>query len=115
MGGGHEIDIFCTLGDEVFEEGPKLHRIHGLSHRTAADGGILAVFTPQCAAAEKHCTAAAAASQGRFFPFVEHGFRHQCGAGAAAEAHLSGASVRAALPGTELAVCIIHRNTSFAY
>ena len=109
MGGGHQVDVLRAPGDQVFKQPPQLGGVHGLSHRAAADGGILAIFAPQGAAAEKHRAAAAVSCQGRLFPFVEHTFRHQRGAGTAAEAGLPGAAVRAALPGAQLTVYIIHR------
>ena len=73
VGGGHQIDVLCSLGNELFKDLPQLPGIHGLSHRTAADGSVLAVSAAQGAAAEEYRSAAAAACQGRFFPFVEHG------------------------------------------
>ena len=62
MGGGHQIDVFGTLGKEVFKEGAKLGGIHGLAHSAAADGGVLAVSAPQGAAAKEDSAAAAAAA-----------------------------------------------------
>jgi hypothetical protein len=109
VGGGHQIDVFRTLGDERFKNGTKLLGIRGCSHRAAADGGILTVFAFQSAATEKYGTAAAIACQNRLFPFVEHGFGHQSRIAAAAEAHFSRSTVHTALPGTENAVDIIHK------
>ena len=115
MGRGHQIDIFCPLGDEAFHSRPKSGAVHGRSHRLAADGGVLAVFAAQGAAAKENGAAAAAACQGRLFPSVDHGLGHQGRIRAAAEAHLPGSSVHPTLPGTQLAVYITHKIKSFYF
>ena len=73
---------------------------------------VLAEAAAQGTAAEENRAAAAAACQYRFLPFVEHGFRHQSGIRAAAEAQKTGGPVHPALPGAEGAVCIIHGEAS---
>ena len=108
MGGCNQIDIFRPLGDEVFHHLPQLYRCNRAACRRSTDGTVLALPAPQRAAAKKDRTAAAAACQNRFFPFMYHRFGNQRPIRAAAKAHLSCRSVHAALPGTQFAVYIIH-------
>lgn len=98
LGGGHQVNVLRPLGDQAIKNGPQAGAVHGLSRRSAADGGILAVHAAQGAAAEKHGPAAAVPGQGRFFPLVEHGFRHDGLVRAAAEAK-GGPPVHSAAPG----------------
>ena len=113
MGRGHQINIFRTLGDECLKSLPKLIGIHRGTYGAAADGGILAIAAFQSTASEKDGTAATIACQSRLFPFVEHGFCYQGSIGTAAETKLACCAVCTALSGTERAVYIIHKNTSF--
>ena len=108
MGGGHKIDVFRPLGNEVFKQLPESGGVRGLPYRSAADGGVLAVAAPERAAAEENRAASPSPRQRRFLPFVEHGFGHEGGIWAAAEALLSRRPVHAAPPGAEAAVYIIH-------
>ena len=108
MRGGHQIDIFRALGDQVFHHGSQLDRIRCFSHGTAGNRAILAIFAAKGAAAEENRAAAAVPRQGRFFPFVEHGFGYQCRRRAAAITQFSRSAVCAAHPGTEGAVFVVH-------
>ena len=98
MGRGHQINIFRPLDDEFFENLPQFGRSFGHTYSTAGNGGILAVFAPQCTAAEKHRAAFAIRGKSRLFPSVEHGFGHQSGGTAAAEEPAPAASNPAAIP-----------------
>ena len=113
MGRRHQIDIFRTLCDQLLHHSPQPGCIHRLPHCAAGDRPILAIFAAQSAAAKENGTAAAFSCQCRLFPFVEHGLCHQCRAGTAAKAGLSGGSVDTAGSGAKLAVYIIHFLTSF--
>ena len=110
LGRGHEIDIFRTPGDQILKNSPQPFTVHRRTGGTAADGGVLAIFTAQGAAAEKHRAAAAASRQGRLFPFVEHGFCHKGGIRAAAESCFPISPVHAAGPGAQFAVGVIHES-----
>lgn len=112
LGGGDEIDVFRPLDDQVFENLAQSGGISGLSHGAAADGGVLAVFAAQGAAAEEQGAAAPGTGQNRLFPHVAHGFGHQGGIRAAAEAGFAGGSVYAAFSGAQAAVGVVHENTS---
>lgn len=112
VGGGDEIDILRPLGDQVFENSAQSGGIHGSAHGAAADGGVLAVFAAQGAAAEEQGAAAPGAGQNRLLPHMAHGFGHQGGSRAAAEAGFAGGSVDAAFSGAQAAVGVVHENTS---
>lgn len=88
MGGGHKVDVFRSLSDQVFKQLPESGGIRGLPHSAAADGGVLAVAAPERAAAEENRAASPGPRQRRFLPFVEHGLGHEGGIRAAAEAPL---------------------------
>jgi len=108
VGGGYKVDVFRPLRNEVFKQTPEFGGIHGLPHSAAADGGVLAVAAPQSAAAEENRAASPGSRQRRFFPFMEHGFGHEGGVRAAAEAPLPRRPVHTAPPGAEIAVSVIH-------
>ena len=108
MGGGHKIDVFRPLGNEVFKQLPESGGVRGLPYRAAADGGVLAVAAPERAAAEENRAASPGSCQRRFLPFVEHGLGHEGGIRTAAEAPLPRRSVHAAPPRAEVAVSVIH-------
>ena len=108
VGGGHKIDVFRPLGNEVFKQLPESGGVRGLPYRAAADGGVLAVAAPERAAAEENRAASPSPRQRRFLPFVEHGFGHEGGIRAAAEAPLPRHPVHAAPPRAEVTVSVIH-------
>ena len=108
MGGGYQVNVLCTLRNQIFEHLPQRSRIYGHSHGISTDGPVLTVSAAQGAAAEKHGTAAAVARQGRFLPGVNHGLGYQRSAGAAAVSGFPCQTVDTALPGAEFAVNIIH-------
>ena len=114
VGGGHKVDVFRPLGNEVLKNCPQAGGVHGLSHRAPADGGVLAVSAPQGTPAEKYGAASSGPCQGRLLPLVDHGFGNQCCVRASAEAPLSPGAVHAAGPGAQFAVYIIHEISPFA-
>ena len=109
MGGGHQINVFRSLGNELLHGPAEGGRRHLPAKAPGADLLILAVQASQGTAGKENGPAAARPCQGRLLPLMAHHFGHLQPSRHPANAQLSRRPVYSTGPGAQRTGCIVHR------